>query len=97
MTLTQNNLRDEADRLEAAWKREKAAIENSSAVGNAAAMRKALKEMIDWADAALKHHPNVYIADALKQIKVFGETALSAPPRNCDVGTVTEQYKRHCR
>ena len=64
-----------ARRLADAYKRE---------LGNAQKMREALKEMIEWAESALKHHPNVFIADALEQIKVFGEQALSAPPRNCD-------------
>lgn len=80
------DLRDEADRLEAAWKLE---------FGNMHNMRNALKEMVDWAKAALGHHSDVYITDALEQIEGFGEDALDTQPRNCDVGTVDEQIDRH--
>ena len=61
--------------------------------GNAAAMRKALDEIIEtidlWrSDGTMKYwqySPLFDIADA----------ALSAPPRNCDVGTPEEQIERH--
>jgi hypothetical protein len=86
------------DRLEAAHKREKAAIEadalavggfveasratseKSSAVGNAAAMREALRRCanyLDVDDAGLCKDE----CDALREVT---QSATSAPPRNCD-------------
>ena len=72
--------------------------EKSSAVGNAAAMREALKKVRMVLHCAI-------VADILKGDDVnsaFNEVtaALSAPPRNCDVGTTKEQSARfdaHCR
>ena len=108
-----NKLREFADSIEAAAKREKAAIEaDALAVGgavggmveaarhkpsNAAAMREALEAARDL----LLPRCNGGTAFA----RVCGETvnkimdALSAPPRNCDVGTAEEQevrFKRFC-
>ena len=69
-----------------------ATIEKSSAVGNAAAMREALEKVLRVLHCAI-------VADILKGDDVnsaFNEVtaALSAPPRNCDVGTAEEQEKR---
>ena len=72
--------------------------EKSSAVGNAAAMREALKKVRRVLHCAI-------VADILKGDDVnsaFNEVtaALSAPPRNCDVGKPEEQSARfdaHCR
>ena len=66
--------------------------EKSSAVGNAAAMREALEKVLRVLHCAI-------VADILKGDDVnsaFNEVtaALSAPPRNCDVGTSDEQAKR---
>ena len=66
--------------------------EKSSAVGNAAAMREALEKVRRVLHCAI-------VADILKGDDVnsaFNEVtaALSAPPRNCDVGTAEEQEKR---
>ena len=78
-----------ADRLEAATKREKAQP------GNAAAMREALEAARDL----LLPQCNGGTAFA----KTCGETvnkimdALSAPPRNCDVGTAEEQEERYIK
>ena len=66
--------------------------EKSSAVGNAAAMHKALEKVLRVLHCAI-------VADILKGDDVNGAyneviTALSAPPRNCDVGTSEEQAER---
>ena len=60
--------------------------------GNAATMREALKKVRRVLHCAI-------VADILKGDDVnsaFNEVtaALSAPPRNCDVGTAEEQYRR---
>lgn len=117
-------LKNDADRIEAAYKREiedaiaatvraaaKSASEvyephiQSEPVGNAAAMREALKYLRD-ASREFCHlilnskHNEVF--DKYKYAEVSkirdaianAEAALSAPPRNCDVGTVAEQSRR---
>ena len=71
--------------------------EKSSQVGNAAAMREALEAAIPIMRACLFDYYNTTDVN-----KVVGEmkAALSAPPRNCDVGTTKEQSARfdaHCR
>ena len=79
-----------ADRIESANRREhEATVEKSSAVGNAAAKRDALvmvKRLFNgrlmWQSDIRKAHEAV-------------NAALAAPPRNCDVGSAEEQYKRH--
>lgn len=69
--------------------------EKSSAVGNAAAMRKALEKVRRVLHCAI-------VADILKGDDVNGAfneviASLSAPPRNCDVGTAEEQDERFDR
>ncbi len=56
--------------------------------GNAAAMREALVAIRD----ALCEHPYDHDDDALANI---ANAALSAPTRQCDVGTAEEQVARH--
>lgn len=91
------------DRLEAAHKREvetsRAISEKSSAVGNAAKMREALERLREW--VLMDLNENAFIADSsgnyMKLIKGTIEivnAALSAPPRNCDIGTPEEQSVR---
>ena len=85
-----------ADRIEAAWKREREATrEKPSQVGNASKMREALVK----ADAAFRLiSKSAWFIDAnfseTKKLMDAGnaiEAALAAPPRNCDVGTAEEQ------
>lgn len=68
------------------------------APGNASAMRKALEGVLSaLADAGF--HPYVY-GDPLAEAVIKARSALSATPRNCDVGTAEEQWDRfskHCR
>ena len=66
--------------------------EKSSVVGNSAKMREALEKVLRVLHCAI-------VADILKGDDVtsaFNEVtaALSAPPRNCDVGTAEEQAER---
>ena len=84
-----------ADRIEEAAKREcEATSEKSSQVGNVAAMREALRGLLEIVCVDCK---SSYEIDG-KCVKcprvVAAEAALSAPPRNCDVGTVAEQNER---
>ena len=66
-------------------------------VGNAAAMREALvlalDALISWLNGTIDRTAN---RETIKAIRA----ALSAPPRQCDVGTATEQAERfvkHCQ
>ena len=101
--------RDYADRIDAAWKRERSKIEadalavggiveaartaeKSSAVGNAATMLEALASVRNWCINKLVGASFQVTVEGLLSIV---EAALSAPPRNCDVGTAEEQNKRY--
>ena len=88
-------LRALADNIEAAMKREREATpEKSSVVANAMKMREALRGLLEIVCVDCK---SSYEIDG-KCVKcprvVAAEAALSAPPRNCDVGTVAEQNER---
>ena len=76
--------------------------EKSSAVGNAAAMREALEKIANMGEEidyqlgrsdetvyAFRHERSLAY-----NISECARTALSAPPRNCDVGTAEEQNNR---
>lgn len=82
-----------ADRLEAA-------LHNS---GNAAAMREALEAFNNLFEQGVICISYVNSAEEIKQIKeLYRKTkaALSAPPRNCDIGTAANQavrYMKFCR
>lgn len=81
--------RKKADRLEAAWKREKATTEKSSTVGDAAKLRVALLRC-----DAIAQLPEVRNEQSIKDMRNIIRQALAAPPRNCDVGTAEEQTRR---
>lgn len=76
------DIRREADRLEAAHKRE---------LGNSAALREALKAaelgLFRWLSGSISR-------DEHRELVATIKTALAAPPRNCDVGTAEEQSVR---
>lgn len=97
-----------ADRLEAALKHEKAAIEADALAvggiveasrhkpGNAAAMREALRACFGFImrlDRAFNPFMQKLLEDAITKAKA----ALAKPPRNCDVGTAEEQAKRFAK
>ena len=67
--------------------------EKSSQIGNVAEMRKALSDACYAMFNFLKTQNGGWdeMANALDKAKA----ALADPPRNCDVGTVEEQIKRH--
>ena len=95
-----DHVRALANRIDAAWKRERAKVEadalevggiveaartaeKSSAVGNAAAMREALKDVLEkidrWrTDGVMEHWQYSQLFD-------IADSALSAPARNCDI------------
>lgn len=98
----QEILRDIADKIDAAWKRERAEIEQSALscgalversrrkpVGNAAAMREALMRI-----KHLFRDINLCEDTLGNEAYAIADAALSAPPRNCDVGTEQEQQNR---
>ena len=65
-----------------------ATTKNSSAVGNAAAVREALEALVaywDW---------NGYDAMRESRLKDMARSALAKPARNCDVGTAEDQSDR---
>ena len=65
--------------------------EKSSVVGNSAKMREALMEASIALSSATHHHMT---EDDAKDCLAVIETAISVPPRNCDVGTPEEQNER---
>lgn len=68
--------------------------EESSRVGNAAAIRSALDKLVDflrWTYAQDYPVSRDKLADAID----IGVSALASPPRNCDVGTAEEQSRRY--
>ena len=77
--------------------------EKSSAVGNAAAMREALENVRFYLPHFLQymrlHCEDAEAGGYYEKILEVINAALSAPPRNCDVGTPKEQSARfdaHC-
>ena len=66
--------------------------EKSSAVGNAAAMREALEQIRELLSIGGK--PDTAMCIRYESAYLIAKEALSAPPRNCDVGTAEEQEKR---
>ena len=63
-------------------------------VGNAAAMREALKGILKDVDCA-KVNKQCDIDYFLSSIEKRAKAALSSPPRNCDAGTAEEQSQRY--
>lgn len=79
--------------IEAAAKRERDATrEKSSQVGNAAKMREALERIRKELILDSCRHTITKFHDIVCEVSY---SALSAPPRNCDVGTAEEQVRRH--
>ena len=87
-------------RIEAAAWEECATAEKSSAVGNAAALREALEYAIARAEEARAYLLRSADTKAcMEELINECRAALSAPPRNCDVGTAEEQerrFRRYC-
>ena len=61
---------------------------------NAAAMREACANIAEYAKTAACYTEDAHLLGYLNQISMWAEDAISAPPRNCDVGTVEEQEER---
>jgi hypothetical protein len=74
---------------------EQSAKERSCKLGNAAAMREALEALVGVIDECDSGNPLWWHigAKGVKPLK-DARAALSAPPRNCDVGTEKEQDDR---
>ena len=80
------------DAISEEQRRKMATAENSSAVGDCAKLREALVSI--KAGILKRRSENVwYITDSDILEKI--DAALTAPPRNCDVGTAEEQYARY--
>jgi len=80
----------------AAVSRESATAENSSAVGDCAKLREAMKRIVAASIVAKNANAPEWILQRMADIFAVATTALSALPRNCDVGTAEEQQARHC-
>lgn len=76
-----------ADRLEAAGKREKAQHGNAAALREAVIKALTLIHVCDWP-------PGVSL-DGVAEVVREIDSALDKPPRQCDVGTPNEQKFRH--
>ena len=59
---------------------------------DAAAVREALKSYVEYSKLVCRM--GMFIRDRLVEITTKAKAALAAPPRNCDVGTLTEQQQR---
>ena len=85
---------------EAARRSDERTAEKYSAVGNAAAMLEALEAVVKvgYPHNFQKEAPHIrgYCCEITTAIKKCFD-ALSAPPRNCDVGTAGEQVERHIK
>ena len=64
----------------------------SEHVGNAAKMREALKEFVEYSNLVCKM--GMFNRDRLVSITKKARDAITIPPRNCDVGTAEEQAER---
>ena len=61
---------------------------------NIKSMRDALNEIRSRLSYLYGHIDGTFDPPALKEVYEIAGTALSAPPRNCDVGTTDEQVER---
>lgn len=89
------DIRQEADRLEAAYKRE--AVTGSNQFGNAAKLREVCEKMLDLLTAEGFEDGGMSIELDEKQVIMWRNrfrAALAEPLRNCDVGTAEEQSVR---
>ena len=68
--------------------------EQETITGNAAAMREALSEIRCRLVYLYGKTDGTFDPPAIKEVYEIAEAALSAPPRNCDVGTAEEQQAR---
>ena len=64
---------------------------------NIKAMRDALNEIRSRLSYLYGHIDGTFDPPALKEIYEIAGTALTAPPRNCDVGTPEDQHNRFMR
>lgn len=90
---------DIADRIDAAVKRERDQFRDvTKLVGDVSKMRDALVEVARL-DSTLKGRVLKGNKDAINLLHAVcvATSALSSPPRNCDVGTAEEQLERHRR
>ena len=88
-----------ADKSEAVVKHDLTTATDINVGSNAAKMREALEHIREYATIALSHTTDGHVIDAVHNMDALAKSALSAPPRNCDVGTAEEQYERlnkHC-
>ena len=72
----------------------KQSVTDCNHLGNAAKIRWAFASIADYAKAAACHTEDAHLLGYLNQIERSAEDAISAPPRNCDVGTAEEQSER---
>lgn len=79
--------------IKAEHKRENRTGEESSVVGNAEAMRKALDSIYNKLET-LDIEEDSYADEVIASVKSDIVDAIYAPPRNCDVGTAEEQGER---
>ena len=60
--------------------------------GNQMKMREALELFVEYSKLVCRM--GIFTRDRLVEITTKAQAALSAPPRNCDVGTAEEQDRR---
>ena len=75
----------------------KQSVTDCNQLGNAAKMREALANIAEYAKLTARYIEDIdeaRLLGSLNQIEMWANSAISAPPRNCDVGTVKEQAER---
>ena len=91
LRIEESKHREEVKSLQATIKKLNDALtEQNGKLGNVAAMREALLRC-----NAIAQLPECRNLQAIKDMRGIIRAALSAPPRNCDVGTAEEQTQRH--
>ena len=88
--MNDDEIREIADRIEAATKH---AVTDCNHLGNAAKIREAVDSIYNKLET-LDVEEDSYADEVISSVKSDIVAALSSPPRNCDVGTAEEQYKR---
>lgn len=89
-------LKEWSDRIETAAKQ---SVTDCNHIGNAAKMREALSRILGTVDHLQTRFDMPKLAsEEIVELKQIAESALSAPPRNCDIGTSERLkcYRRLC-
>lgn len=77
-------LREFVDRIRTALKLERESVTKCNGFGNAAAMREACANIVEYARSARCHTEDAHVMYFLYGIEGWARSAITAPARNCD-------------